>query len=179
AGNAGRPGGRHGTHQKLSRKEARKQEREQKKVKKTQYYIKQHDTGAARPQPQVDARHPSTKRQAEREHAESSKRKKVKFVAEDEPSARLFTRENFTSSTSAKDVRLRLKKNGPTALEKLAAHTGSSSFRSDGAPPIRQARSKQEEEEDAYIAYLESKLGWSKGGSRTSKYGKGLEDDGL
>ena len=39
-------------------------------------------------------------------------------------------------------------------------------------------RSRQEEEDDAYIAYLESKLGYRKGGKRTTKYGKG-GDDGL
>lgn len=38
-------------------------------------------------------------------------------------------------------------------------------------------RSREEEEEETYIAYLESKLGWRKGSKRTAKYGKG--DDGL
>lgn len=118
------------------------------------------------------------KRQAEREHAESPKRKKVKFAVEGEPAARLSTKENTASSTSTKDSKPKLKKKGPTALEKLAAHTGPSS-KFGIAPPIRQARSKQEKEEDAYIAYLESKLGWSKGGSKTSKYGKELEEDGI
>ena len=37
----------------------------------------------------------------------------------------------------------------------------------------------QEKKEDAYIEYLESKLGWKKGGSRTGRYGKGLDEDGL
>lgn len=40
-------------------------------------------------------------------------------------------------------------------------------------------RTPQEEEEDAYIAYMERKLGWVKGGKRTAKYGAGDEDDGL
>lgn len=40
-------------------------------------------------------------------------------------------------------------------------------------------RTRQEQQEDAYISYLESKLGWSKSGSKTSKYGKGMEEDGL
>lgn len=43
-----------------------------------------------------------------------------------------------------------------------------------GLPP-----SRHEEEEDRYIAYLEAKLGWSKGGKRAKGYGKELEDDGL
>ncbi|OSX58848.1 hypothetical protein POSPLADRAFT_1173112 [Postia placenta MAD-698-R-SB12] len=37
---------------------------------------------------------------------------------------------------------------------------------------------REEEKEDKYIAYLESKLGWRKGGRRTNNYGKG-GDDGL
>lgn len=59
-----------------------------------------------------------------------------------------------------------------TALEKLARRT-------NGSAVLKANRSKEETREDAYISYLESKLGWSKGGARTSKYGKGLEEDGL
>lgn len=114
------------------------------------------------------------KRQAKREHGESPKRKKVKFVVEEKPS----TKENATSSTS-KDAKSRTKKKEPTTLEKLAARADPSSSRFSGATPARKARSKQEKDEDAYIEYLESKLGWNKGGSRTNKYGKGLEEDGL
>ena len=40
-------------------------------------------------------------------------------------------------------------------------------------------KTPQEEKEDAYIAYLERKLGWVKGGKRTAQYGKGEEEDGL
>ena len=114
------------------------------------------------------------KRQADREHAESPKRKKVKFAAEDKPAAKPSAKENASAQTSTRKP----KPKEPTALEKLAARTDPSSAFSN-APSIRRARSKQEKDEDAYIAYLESKLGWSKGGSRTKKYGKGLEDDGL
>ena len=46
-------------------------------------------------------------------------------------------------------------------------------------PSYKGPRSQRDKEEDAYIAYLEKKLGWSKGGSRTGSYGRGLEEDGL
>ena len=36
-----------------------------------------------------------------------------------------------------------------------------------------------EDKEDAYICYLESRLGWKKNGAKTSAYGSGLADDGL
>lgn len=36
-----------------------------------------------------------------------------------------------------------------------------------------------EDKEDAYIHYLEGKLGWKKNGMKTSAYGSGLADDGL
>jgi nucleolar MIF4G domain-containing protein 1 len=43
-------------------------------------------------------------------------------------------------------------------------------------PPLRTPKEKQE---DAYISYLEAKLGWVKGGKKSTGYGKGLDDDGL
>ena len=74
-----------------------------------------------------------------------------------------------------------VKKKPKTALEKLAERSAGSksSTRQSKTLPNALPRTAQEEEEDAYIVYLEKKLGWSKGGSRTNKYGKGLEDDGL
>ena len=37
----------------------------------------------------------------------------------------------------------------------------------------------REGKEDAYIRYLEDKLGWKESGTKTSAYGSGLADDGL
>ncbi len=68
-----------------------------------------------------------------------------------------------------------------TALEKLAERSEvprgiKSKAKMLPAPILRDSR---DEEDDAYIAYLERKLGWTKGGKRTTKYGKGEEEDGL
>jgi nucleolar MIF4G domain-containing protein 1 len=57
-----------------------------------------------------------------------------------------------------------------TALAKLAERP------QKAAPPPRSDREKQE---DAYIAYLEGKLGWKKGKEKTKSYGSGLDEDGL
>lgn len=121
-----------------------------------------------------------TKRPAEKEHAGSPQRKKVKFVGDTKVDAKKpSTKENAssTSRTPSSDAKPKSKKKEPTALEKLAARTAGPSF--SGATPLRKGRSQQEKHEDAYIEYLESKLGWNKAGSRTNKYGKGLEEDGL
>ena len=57
-----------------------------------------------------------------------------------------------------------------TALQKLV---GGSSRRSTlpGTP--------EGDKDDAYIRYLEGKLGWKWEGAKTSAYGSGLTDDGL
>ena len=60
------------------------------------------------------------------------------------------------------------KKNTP--LQKLAGNFSGSS----GLP-----KTQEEDKEDAYIYYLEGKLGWKKNGAKTSAYGSGLADDGL
>ena len=57
-----------------------------------------------------------------------------------------------------------------TPLQRLADN--SSSY---NGPPSTQ----EEDKEDAYIHYLEGKLGWKKSGIKTSAYGSGLADDGL
>lgn len=118
------------------------------------------------------------KRSANSEHGESPKRKKVKFAVEEKPAAKPSIKE-YATPGSSKASKPKTKKKEPTALEKLAARTDSSSARLTSAAPAWKARSKQEKDEDAYIEYLESKLGWNNGGSRTNKYGKGLNDDGL
>lgn len=120
------------------------------------------------------------KRPAETDHSQSPKRKKVKFAADAGPEPRAPAKEN-SASGSGKAAKPALKKKQPTALEKLAARAEGSSSRSfsSSVPSRKGPRSQQEKEEDAYIAYMEKKLGWNKGGERTGKYGKGLEEDGL
>lgn len=201
----GRPGSRKGTNQKLSRKEARKQEREQKKVRKANYFTG-HDrpVSSASGTAQIHANgHASAKgkgketqaerrdgqvvgmkRQADKEHAQSPKRKRVKFAEDTKSEARPSAKENATPGPSSRRLSngsaTEAKKKQSTALQRLVARTESSSRSFSAAvSPRKGSRTKQEKEEDAYIAYLEKKLGWSKGGSRTGKYGKGLEEDGL
>lgn len=41
------------------------------------------------------------------------------------------------------------------------------------------SRTREEDKEDAYIRYLEDKLGWKKNGTKTTAYGSGLADAGL
>jgi hypothetical protein len=199
-----RPGGRKGSHQKLSRKEARKQGREQAKVRKAAYFFGHTAAVTSRPQTYTYARAPTApangkgkekqhvhadvrrsgslapaaiKRPIEKEHAGAPKRKKVKF-AEPEASAlkKPSTKENAPDSSQLKH---KPKKKEPTALEKLAARAGASSSFGAALPKFKGPRTQQEKHEDAYIEYLESKLGWNKAGARTGRYGKGLEEDGL
>ena len=40
-------------------------------------------------------------------------------------------------------------------------------------------KTQGEDKEDAYIRYLEGKLGWKRDGIKTSAYGSGSADDGL
>ncbi|TFY60458.1 hypothetical protein EVJ58_g5148 [Rhodofomes roseus] len=160
-----------------SRKEARKQEREGRKQRKAQFF------SAQQPQPT------HTKRLAEHEHPESPKRKKARLTQpipvapavnsalNDGKPAKVSKASKSAKSTSeAGQSRPQLQ----TPLEKLAHRSQTapkkaklkSAPSSSAAPP----RSRKDEEEDAYIAYLESKLGYSKGGKRSQKYGKGGED---
>ncbi|KAF7336720.1 MIF4G/MA4-domain-containing protein [Mycena venus] len=143
-----------------SRKELRKQERTGLKQRKAEFFSAPH------------------KRAAEEEHVESPQRKKVKFAlpeiatvskpvpsVEAPPTARTNTRttEPVEAAAKPKPAKTKPKK---TALEKLLG-------RSDPAPASLGPRSQKEKEEDAYIAYLEAKLGY--GGKKSKK----REDDGL
>lgn len=128
----------------------------------------------------------NSKRQAEDEHIDSPDRKRVRLLE-----AKQSTRQHsgLKPQTAAQSKQSEKEKNvGPmpqknrkvkseTALEKLAQRTERKP--SSGFAPPKASRTEQEKQEDAYISHLESKLGWAKSGSRTSKYGKGLEDDGL
>lgn len=124
-----------------------------------------------------DSQVAGVKRRAETDYAQSSKRQKVKFAAD----VKAETKKEKTtpsSSNSSHKTSKDSKKKQPTALEKLVARTDPSSSRTFSSSVLG-SRSQQEKQDDAYIAHLEKKLGWSKGGSKTNKYGKGLEEDGL
>ncbi|KAF7977509.1 hypothetical protein HWV62_3486 [Athelia sp. TMB] len=142
------------TRHQLSRKDARKQDREDKKKRKADFF-------SAPPKANL------VKRPAPTEHTESPQRKKTKLSAAEPtrpPAPALPTqvkpalKKTLTSVASANPSKPR------TALEKLVS-------RNDASPLPRSSRSQKEREEDAYIAYLESKLGR---GKKTAE-----DDDGL
>jgi nucleolar MIF4G domain-containing protein 1 len=60
-----------------------------------------------------------------------------------------------------------------TALEMLADRSLTSNGSTSDLP-----RTQREKEEDEYIKHLEAKLGWRKGGKKTSSYGQGMDEDG-
>jgi nucleolar MIF4G domain-containing protein 1 len=114
--------------------------------------------------------------------AENKKRKADHFASVHSNQNKITTGEEHTDAPEPK----RLRTDGPTysstqtkgksksktPLEKLVEH-------SERPAISKKSRSQQEEHEDNYISYLESKLGWQKGGSKTASYGSGLGDDGL
>ncbi|KAI0694615.1 hypothetical protein BC835DRAFT_1415230 [Cytidiella melzeri] len=161
-----------GGRQKLSRKDVRKQEREQKKQRKAEFFSSSHPHHA--------------KRHAEDEHIDSPSRKRARLSEVKESTKQTGQKpskhktHHFKPSSQESHEPQRIANKEPhskpeTALEKLARKK--SGLDAGGLPKAPQ--SQQEQQEDAYIRYLESKLGWAKGGARTSKYGKGIEDDGL
>jgi nucleolar MIF4G domain-containing protein 1 len=144
----------------ISRKEARKHERIVRKQNKAEFF----STNAAR-----------HKRPAEENHEESPNRKKPKHdktipsipPAASQPSAQSTYKAEVAPTKPLPPSILKTSKKTRTPLEKLAGGSN--------APPTTFARTRKEEEEDSYIAYLESKLGYAKG----SKRKKFVEDDGL
>jgi nucleolar MIF4G domain-containing protein 1 len=62
-----------------------------------------------------------------------------------------------------------------STLAKLAERSSTST----SAKPAPASRSERERQDDAYIDYLEKKLGWKKGKDKTKSYGSGLDEDGL
>ncbi|OCH94379.1 hypothetical protein OBBRIDRAFT_789292 [Obba rivulosa] len=166
----------------LNRKEARKQDRQQRKQRKADYFTSAHSHD----------RHVAPKRNAEQEHPESPQRKKVKLAqpasiaaASSKPVVERQSKDSASSKTSRKnttDAERKPKAKAKTALEKLAegSRSVSAKHKTDAAPVSFDAlsRTAQEEEEDAYIAYMEAKLGMGKGGKRKGKPADD-EDDGL
>ncbi|KAJ6609206.1 hypothetical protein B0H10DRAFT_484287 [Mycena sp. CBHHK59/15] len=145
---------------KLSRKELRKQERTGCKQRKAEFF---------------SSATPNAKRGAEEEHADSPKRKKIKLATVvsgepkplDAPPSRAPVQAKGPASSAPNPIKaVKPAKKTQTALQKLAGGSTSSS---------QLPRSQKDKEEEAYIAYLESKLGYTKGGKRKQK----REDDGL
>ncbi|KAI0787675.1 hypothetical protein C8Q74DRAFT_1253199 [Fomes fomentarius] len=161
---------KHKGGQQPSRKEARKQARESRKQRKAEHF-------SAAPV------HKPAKRRAEDDHTESPQRKKTKLESVGTNASRPLPLENSTSLPQQEQKRASSGKAMKTksVLEKLAELAEGAKVTKQRSQPSLNAilRTSQDEEEDAYIAYLERKLGWVKGGKRTSVYGKGDEDDGL
>jgi nucleolar MIF4G domain-containing protein 1 len=148
----------------ISRKDVRKQDRLERKKRKAEFFSAASNLN-------------SGKRSADGEHVESPKRKKVK-VANPEPVASknsgvesVGVKLQVPSSQVSEELRTKSKsKTKPkTALQKLAT-------RSETGRYSTSSRSQKEQEDDAYIAYLESKLGYGKGGKAKKQ---AEEDDGL
>lgn len=136
----------------LSRKDARKQERIDRKKRKADHFSQ--------------TTH-SAKRKTEQEHVESPQRKRMK-TSRDSPASKPHHAPASTvpSRDTAEGLRatesVQKQKLGTTALERLVNKSAAKprDVASNGL------RTRAEEEEDAYIAYLESKLGYTGGGSR-------------
>lgn len=157
-GNSHRSKGK-GTH--LSRKDARKQERLDHKKRRADHF---------------STRTVAVKRKTEEEHVDvpdSKRRKTVHFADEVKSSSPPKTRKTRPrGSPERSDSRPSTKtESKPTALEKLASKS------TRKAPKVASSipRTREESEEDAYIAYLEARLGYSNGTKRK----KGDEADGL
>ncbi|KAK7050892.1 suppressor of glycerol defect [Paramarasmius palmivorus] len=148
--------------QQLSRKEARKQDRASKKLKKAEYFSA------------------SVKRPAESEHDQLPQRKRVKLdggadvYGNTQPKASTSKAALIEApppkkkpSSSARDNVPKPQKSQETPLAKLASNSGLSATA---------ARTQKEKEEDAYITYLESKLGYGKSKGKKARHDDGLDD---
>ena len=154
----------------VTRKDSRKQQRRDRKTRKADHF----SPPSGRPQPP-----PKGKRPASHDVADAPQRKKVKLAAPEHANrpapqpasvARVDPPSNSPRHPSTKN-----KPHAPTkktALQKLAEGSNSETK----SAPSR--RTQREDEEDAYITYLESQLGWRKGGKKTTKYGAGLDEEG-
>lgn len=146
----------HGKHlsskRQISRKETRKQNRASVKKRKAEFF----STHTKDTQPVFGE-----------EHVDSPKRKKRKLTANAAVNVVPSTVKPapaYTANSQKVSPSKPVKKNR-TALERLAA---------DSSTLPSHLRTAKETEEDSYISYLESKLGYMKGGK-----GGRNEDDGL
>ncbi|KAG7089478.1 hypothetical protein E1B28_011160 [Marasmius oreades] len=145
----------------ISRKDARKQERAQRKQKKAEYFTSQGVKRAA-----TEELHDTGKQ---------SKRKKLYGSADGlgrtKPNAsagkitEIAKTERSIKATASKTV----------SSSKTIESTLSKRVKKSTVPLVRAPRTQREKEEDAYIAHLESKLGYSGKGKKT-KYNDGLDD---
>jgi nucleolar MIF4G domain-containing protein 1 len=148
----------------VSRKDGRKQERLDRKKRRADHF----STRAVAVSVSV-----SVKRKTEEEHVsvpDVKRRKTVRFSDQVKGSSppqktRVHCPPELSDAHTSTKSTSKL-----TALERLASR----SIREAPKVASRIPRTREEAEEDAYIAYLEAKLGYSKGTSR-----KGDEDDGL
>ncbi|KAF8150806.1 hypothetical protein B0H34DRAFT_665767 [Crassisporium funariophilum] len=142
----------------LSRKDARKEERASRKQKKADHFSRDANV---------------RKRYAEEEHVDSPQRKKARpletnAVAEPKTRSSIPHISTATSSTSTPPP-------VPKVTKKIAKVSTLAKISKKVASPS--LRKPQEEKEDAYIAYLESKLSLGKGGKKKTKTVDA--DDGL
>lgn len=138
----------------MPRKDARKQERESRKQKKAAYFSVN-----------------NKKRLVEEEHHESPQRKKPRQASSAEPRVTVFS--NEISPTKAKESHVAQSPAPPVA--KTNKLTKSKIMHAAERSSHPTAMSRIDNEEDAYISYLESQLGYSKSGKRK----KVADDDGL
>ncbi|KAG9314967.1 hypothetical protein JVU11DRAFT_4076 [Chiua virens] len=150
--------GRH--KNKLSRKDGRKQDRLDRKKRRADHF-------STKAVPNT-----SVKRTSEPAHVDSPDAKRRKHVHVVDAKESPKTRATRASPPERSDARTATKaRSKPTALEKLLAQSTAKAPKATSRIP----RTREEAEEDAYIAYLEDRLGYSKG----SKHRKGEEADGL
>ena len=141
---------RHKGKNHLSRKDARKQERLDRKKRRADHFSA------------IVGKH-----EIEEEHVDvpDSKRRKTVHFQDQVKSTPV---KNIRPAESREPIK---SKPRPTALEKLASQC----TRKTPKAASRTPRTREEAEEDAYITYLEARLGYSKG----SKRNQGDEADGL
>lgn len=154
-GGQGTPSRSKGKKTPSSRKDARKRERLDRKKRKADHFS-------------------ASKRKTEEEHVDvpgSKRRKTVHFADEVRRSNPPLSKESHEAWARGPPELSNARKPKPTALEKLISH----STRKAPGFASRIPRTREEAEEDAYITYLEAKLGYSSGNKRK----KGDEDDGL
>ncbi|KAJ8072377.1 suppressor of glycerol defect [Marasmius tenuissimus] len=148
----------------LSRKDARKQGRTQKKQNKANYFashgvkraVSDEQNVASRPNKKIKLDGGADTRWETQPKASTSKVVE-RIAADDEPNEPIV-----------KKTKIITPKKTESALEKLARKSTLTSR-------IRPPRTQQEKEEDAYITYLEAKLGYS-GKGKKSKLDDGLDD---
>lgn len=168
-------------HAQLSRKEARKQERQGKRQRKAEFYNSSSN----------NLNKPGAKRNASHEHPDSPQHKKRKFSQSGEGPSAPKSQFSKTSSLKASTNRTTPFEDPSHAKDNSSSSKSRKSTRGTTNKVVSQPRvekkrkestsavlprTRQEEEEDAYIVYLESKLGYKKGGRKSSKL---ADDDGL